>query len=635
MSDEQRKNLLKGTGDGADFSCYKASFDTTEPMVVGRQYTLSLCVDEVTNTGVDNPRIATFDGAGWWNAGDIYGTGYKSLTFTYAQPYEDHSDANTVNLYNYPEVSGATRRVRLHDLMLVEGDTPAAWAPAEGETLAGGGALMSANLLADANLTIPYPSYASENDGVITSTARDMWYNVAEWYVTLDPVTENQTVHASVSMKWHGAAATKGVAYMSVAYKDANGWDNVVDVVINGITTEWKRFEMTCVVPSGMTVDHLHVSSANLDAAYDVTAPCMSYGSPVSLAVASHTTYATEGHLVAKYATQASLKVQSDRITSEVSARAQTDKAVSDLSTRVTQTESGITTEISDRKTAVSNAQTAAVKDANANTLNALKSYTKTADLAATDAVKAAKKAGTDAQATANATATLIRQYSDGVLVCKTGKSVGALVSANGSFDVVTVTWDGSTPKAGTAIASFDGDSIDLGGQTSAVNMCGGTGMVTLDKISNQIAIGGERGAYLQDINGIKNGSDQGIGYLYVDGKGEASIVADSLRLNSTQAMPEGWRELLAGGAWYARFGGCVVVQILNISMSSAGYRTIGTLPTGYRPRSAFRGTDAGIAFCTSEQQMGYIYIGTDGLVRMYANASGDYSGQAIAPLGI
>lgn len=155
------------------------------------------------------------------------------------------------------------------------------------------------------------------------------------------------------------------------------------------------------------------------------------------------------------YATQASLKVQSDRITSEVSARAQTDKAVSDLSTRVTQTETGITTEISDRKTAVSNAQTAAVNSANANTSNALKSYTKTADLAATDAVKAAKKAGTDAQATANATATLIRQYEGGVLVCKTGNSVGALVNANGSFDVVVVSWNSGTPTVGATITEY------------------------------------------------------------------------------------------------------------------------------------------------------------------------------------
>jgi hypothetical protein len=118
-------------------------------------------------------------------------------------------------------------------------------------------------------------------------------------------------------------------------------------------------------------------------------------------------------------------------LSTEVAAREQTDASLSELSTRVTQTETGITTEISDRKQAVSDAQTAAVNAANANT------------------------------------ATMIRQYSDGVLVAKTGDSVGALVSAGGSFDVVPVTWSGSTPKTGAAISSFQGDNVSFFGGMS------------------------------------------------------------------------------------------------------------------------------------------------------------------------
>ena len=58
-------------------------------------------------------------------------------------------------------------------------------------------------------------------------------------------------------------------------------------------------------------------------------------------------------------------------------------------------------------------------------------------------------------------TQTLIREYASGVLVAKVGQSVGALVNANGSYDVVTLTWDGSNPTVGTTLMSMDSDSVD------------------------------------------------------------------------------------------------------------------------------------------------------------------------------
>ena len=42
--------------------------------------------------------------------------------------------------------------------------------------------------------------------------------------------------------------------------------------------------------------------------------------------------------------------------------------------------------------------------------------------------------------AAADEIATLVREYSNGVLVCKTNQTVGALVNADGTFDVVNVT---------------------------------------------------------------------------------------------------------------------------------------------------------------------------------------------------
>ena len=263
-----------------------------------------------------------------------------------------------------------------------------------------------------------------------------------------------------------------------------------------------------------------------------------------------------------------------------------------------------------------------------------------------------------DAQATANATATLIRQYSDGVLVCKTGKSVGALVSANGSFDVVTVTWDGLTPTAGTAIASFDGDSIDLGGQTSAVNMCGGAGMVILDKTSNQIAIGGKNGAYLQDIAGIKSGSDQGIGYSYSNGNGKAVIVATevdihgrviysgpSITINGKKSnsatvarnLVEVGRTMLydygdSRGVWYEVHGGYVWVRCAYVDgIGSNGWKVPKLLPNAYRPeyKCYYPGAISG------SNNVGAMWVGSNGEVWLYdyGNTGKDVCATAVYPL--
>lgn len=58
---------------------------------------------------------------------------------------------------------------------------------------------------------------------------------------------------------------------------------------------------------------------------------------------------------------------------------------------------------------------------------------------------------------------TLIRETADGVLVAKVGQTVGALVNADGSFDVVALTWDGSEPTMGATIGRFEGKNVYLG----------------------------------------------------------------------------------------------------------------------------------------------------------------------------
>lgn len=57
--------------------------------------------------------------------------------------------------------------------------------------------------------------------------------------------------------------------------------------------------------------------------------------------------------------------------------------------------------------------------------------------------------------------ATIVRELPAGVLVAKVGQSYGALVNANGSFDVVSLTWSGDTPTIGDAVATF-GDTVEI-----------------------------------------------------------------------------------------------------------------------------------------------------------------------------
>ena len=172
---------------------------------------------------------------------------------------------------------------------LFEGDTPAAWASYSGEILtadAGGGDAMSSNLLVGVKPTIN----AKESDGVITSSLLPgNWYNIAEYPLSEKTFANNQTVHLGISAKWHDTAATTGNAWLSVTYADAAGNWNYINFIMEGITTEWKRFSYSAVVPSGMRILDAHFSADHLDAKYDATNPVFSYDSPIALAVAEIT----------------------------------------------------------------------------------------------------------------------------------------------------------------------------------------------------------------------------------------------------------------------------------------------------------------------------------------------------------
>lgn len=112
----------------------------------------------------------------------------------------------------------------------------------------------------------------------------------------------------------------------------------------------------------------------------------------------------------------------------------------------------------------------------------------------------------------------MIREYGDGVLVCREGNAVGALVNADGSFDVVAVEWDDDgVPTAGTAL-----------------NRVRSYGMEVNDSEGNLVAS-------FRDY-GIRIGG-AGRPYLTIDSGGMSLFGADGAPANSVNS-DETWAEL-------------------------------------------------------------------------------------------
>lgn len=274
------------------------------PVKAGRKYTLSMDFDGDMPDGYNRCGLQRFT--------DVKNNVFTNIAVIYRDPLHatftvPDGDYKMLQLWGPIIKGGATVDLRCR-WMLVGGTTPAAWALAEGETLVGVGASMSANLLSGINPRLQYGSMA---DGVITSaTPKDDWKDVATWPIATDMLAENQTFHIGISAKWHGAAATKGTVYAAVKYADAVGSTNNVDIQISGITTEWQRFSLSAVIPSGMHIVDFHISADHIDAAYDATAPTLSYGSPVVMASAEHTHHVPYTPVLYTYETDVPSKVE-------------------------------------------------------------------------------------------------------------------------------------------------------------------------------------------------------------------------------------------------------------------------------------------------------------------------------------
>ena len=384
--------------------------------------------------------------------------------------------------------------------MLVEGTTPAAWAPAEGEELAGGGgALMSANLWNTST-----ENFKPDANGVYL-----VGKSAGELYCTItgaSAFTENQTIHMGASLRGAG----KGCLKPYVAYTNAAGNWNWVGFPDWTPGAEWQRFEATCVVPSGMTPRHFGFNKSAATGDMEVTNPVFSYGSPVTLASDAHTPYATQDHVSVTYATKASLKVTDDSIKAEVTERSKLAGRVGTLestsgthTSKLEQLAASIKSLVKgestytdpDGKSATSGIYSLVTQTRDSVTA-LFGSYTKTEDLASTQAVKDAKKAGTDAQAAASAAQTTADSASSTAGAAKsTADSLATLIRADSTGITVGKSADGQTwstgrtrmtdsafevlDKAGKVMASFGGNVVSLlGGILTIAAGQGGVGSI-------------------------------------------------------------------------------------------------------------------------------------------------------------
>ena len=355
---------------------------------------------------------------------------------------------------------------------------------------------MSANLLD--GITPTLMGGTTESDGVWhnagTSTDDHVYWLV--WDLAgQSALATNQTYHVGLSVK--GATANSTYLRPAIGYKDSAGHKNWAVPAPLVVGTSWGRAEATIVVPSGMTPFAFYVSAYGTCPETWMASPTLSCGSPVTLASSAHTPYATQDHLAAEYATKAALKVTSDAVTAEVTERGKLAGRVGTLesttgthTSKLQQLAASITSLVRgestytdpDGKSATSGIYSL-VEQTRDSVTALFGSYTKTADLASTAAVKDAKKAGTDAasaaskaqstadaaKGTADGLATMIRQDADGITVGKSadGKtySTGRTRMTADAFQVLD--------KAGKVLSSFGASLVTLGTNAAAILLAG------------------------------------------------------------------------------------------------------------------------------------------------------------------
>lgn len=280
---------------------------------------------------------------------------------------------------------------------------------------------MSANLLDGLTLNLVNGT-VSESDGTWNHAARTEADGHQDWLMWDLPdqaaLETDQTYHVGLSTM--GASANAASLHMTIGYEDAAGKQNWANSPALAIGTSWGRVDGTLVVPSGMRPFALYVAAYGVCPETWMANPTLSLGSPVVLASSAHTPYATQDHVAAEYATKASLEVTDGKVAAEVEERGKLAGRVGTLesttgthASRLEQLASSIRSLVKgestytdpDGKSATSGIYSLVTQTRDSVTA-LFGSYTKTADLASTQAVRDARKAGTDAQAAASAAQT-------------------------------------------------------------------------------------------------------------------------------------------------------------------------------------------------------------------------------------
>lgn len=106
---------------------------------------------------------------------------------------------------------------------------------------------------------------------------------------------------------------------------------------------------------------------------------------------------------------------------------------------------------------------------------------------------------------------------------------------------------------------------------------------------------------------------------------------AASRRALGIPDLNDGWHVLLDGGAWYCKRGGLLLVYLYNITAS--GSRTVGTLPTGYRPLFPDGADNVfGVAVGPNGSVCNF-GVNAGGVVDVCPSTSGDWTGLGVFPV--
>lgn len=316
MSDSTTYNLLRGTT-GKVYSAtlpsnaiYKniVEFVLDAPHASGDAFTLSfdvrLSAPGLLYAYLYNPKGNTHktvsingtfmygrsidDGCAKYEAGPEWR--HVAITWEYVEaPVQPVDRIIIARMFGSETAVGTTVEVR--NVMLVRGDTPRAWAPAEGEELAGGGgAQMSANLMD--GITPMLMHGTTESDGVWHNAGRTSTDGHVDWLlwdlVGQSALATNQTFRVGLSVK--GATANSKYLRPTIGYKDAAGHRNWAVPAPLFVGTSWERLECTIVIPSGMTPFAFYVAAYGICPETWMTYPTLSYGAaPIVLASAEHT----------------------------------------------------------------------------------------------------------------------------------------------------------------------------------------------------------------------------------------------------------------------------------------------------------------------------------------------------------